>query len=593
MTKWIIKNGKMSPSVTETISRMFNLSLLGASVVVSRGLNTARAIEYFITADIRNLHPTIALPEVKTAFGIIVKAIEDKSKIYIYGDYDVDGVTSTVILCKALRALGADVDYFIPDRHKEGYGLNRAAVEEICQRGCELLITCDNGIASKAEIARAKELGLQVVVFDHHEPPFEEGENGRQIILPPADAIVDMKLEFIDYPFRSLCAGGLCYKLMKELFAYLNRDFTLDEELAVFAALATICDIVELKDENRIIARYGLELINKTVHNLGLRKLIEANELDGRDINEHTMGFVIGPCINAGGRLEVAALAAELFMTEDERRAEELAAHLVNLNSIRKDMTKEGTDRLCEQADNMTDRVLVLYDATVDESIAGIIAGRVREKYNKPAIVLTRGEDGAKGSGRSIEAYDMFEELSHCREVFTKFGGHKMAAGMSLPEENVELLRQRLNQSCTLTEDDLERVIAADRLIKLDEVNLYTAGELERFKPYGNGNPEPVVALCNLVIKGLRVVGKNSDVVLMKFSDDTANVVSATRFGGVEQLREVINGFYGCDFLGENNVLKRNPTELRVDIMANLRVDSYNGIETVKLIVRDMRLSKK
>lgn len=593
MAKWLIKRNRAKPGSVEQICKLFNVTPIAATVMLNRGLGSVAQVEYYKNASIDKLHVISEIPEVKRAFSLIKTAIENSVPIMIYGDYDVDGVTSTVILCKGLRALGARADYFIPDRHTDGYGLNSAAIENIAKKGCGLLITCDNGIAAKTEIDHARKLGMQTVILDHHEPAFEyDKDNNKRYIIPDADTVVDMKLENIDYPFRNLCAGGLCFKFLMELFAYMNRDFFLKDELAVFAALATVCDVVELKDENRVIVRYGLETINKTIENRGLRKLVEVNNLMEKRLTEYTFGFVIGPCINAGGRLEVAALSAELFMSEDENRINELANRLLELNSIRKEMTKKSYESLVGKADEMSDRVLVLYDNSVDESIAGIVAGRLKERYNKPVIVLTDGEKGAKGSGRSIECYDMFEELSAFRDVFTKFGGHRMAAGMSLPVENIPVLRQSLNDSCTLTEDDMEKRIIADKVIELEEADLTAARDMEMFKPYGTGNLEPVVAVCGLRISNLRFVGREKNIAFFSLIGNRGKMVSATWFDGLDMI-ELINGYYGKEVIDNNRNVHESLNELKVDIMANLRLDDYEGNLRAKFYIKDMKISPK
>jgi single-stranded-DNA-specific exonuclease len=593
MAKWTIKaRGKnASKAVIDGICRTFSVRPLAAAVMLNLGLNSMDEIKYYNSSSLDKLHPLSGLENVIRAFKMIEEAINAKQRIVIYGDYDVDGVTSTVILCKGLKALGGNVDYFIPDRHTDGYGLNARAVSEIASKGCDLLITCDNGIAAPNEIAYARELGMKTVIFDHHEPAFAEDENGRRYILPDADVIVDLKVEGVEYPFKDLCAGGLCFKLIRELYAYMGKELKLNDELAVFAALATVCDVVTLLDENRIMVRYGLEAVNRQIDNLGLRKLGEINKLQDRTITEYTFGFVIGPCINAGGRLEVAELSAELFMCEDEQRAEELAERLFELNSIRKEMTSEGCERLFEIADKMTDRVLVLYDEGIDESIAGIVAGRIKERYNKPSIVLTRGEGGAKGSGRSIDAYDMFEELSAYRELFDKFGGHKMAAGMSLPVENIEPLRQGLNKSCRLTEDEMERCFRADGIVRMSDVDLYTAMDMELFKPYGNGNPEPMISAVSLNISRLRFVGAEKGIAQFRLSDSTSNYVSAVMFNA-EALISLVNEYYGYDYIDEDRNVKGDLRDIKIDVMANLRADEYNGNTYPKLIIKDIRLTK-
>ena len=591
MTVWRVKNKKYLPGAVNDICRRFKVTPLGAEIMLARELKSQDMIDFYKNADISRLHPIKNIPQVQQAFSVILSAIEKNLPIVIYGDYDVDGITSTVILCKGLRALGADVTYFIPDRHTDGYGLNPSAVKKIAEQGCKLLITCDNGIASKSEIAYAKELGVATVILDHHEPPFKIQNNEKKYILPGAEATVDLKIEEIDYPFRELCAGGLCYKFIRELFEYLNKEFYLDEELNVLASIATVCDVVPLLDENRILVKRGLEIINGSVPNKGLDTLVGINELRDKRITEYTYGFIIGPCINAVGRLEVATLGAELFMCEDNERCMEIAEHLFNLNIKRKEMTKESVERLTQIAENTEDRVLVLYDEAVDESIAGIVAGRLREVFNKPAIVLTKSEGGAKGSARSIEKYDLFKELSCFKELFTKFGGHKMAAGMSLPVENIEPLRRVLNENCRLTAEDMERVYTADAVVEMNEISLNAAEDMEIFKPFGTANPEPLIGAVNLSISSLRFVGEEKNIASFSVTDSSCNYVSAVWFNG-ENLPELINDFYGYEVIDADKNIKIKLTDLRIDIISALCVDEYNGNKKPKLIIKDLRISK-
>ena len=579
MTKWTVKNIKPAKNGLDAICATFGVTPLTAWVMLSKGYTTVKDIDRLKNSNLSGLYPLKGLREVQKAFAIIEKAVEKGTPMCIYGDYDVDGVTSTVILTKGLRMLGAKADWFIPDRHKEGYGLNGESVRSIYERGCRLLITCDNGIASIEEIGLAKKLGMEVVVLDHHEPQFEHMAGEKKYILPEADSLVDMKLEEVDYPFINLCAGGLCYKFVCELYEYMGRELAINDELVVFAALATVCDVVELKDENRIIVRKGLELINREIKNPGLKCLVKLNNLLDKAVTEYTFGFIIGPCINAGGRLEVAALAAELFLTENEERIEELAARLYELNVTRKDMTIKSFEKLCQAAEECDDKVLVLFDENVDESIAGIVAGRIREKYDKPCIVLTRGENVAKGSGRSIEAYDMFEALTEYKELFEKMGGHKMAAGMSLPIENIEPLRVGLNKSCTLTKKDMERVLSADKIITLNEVSVSAAREMEIFRPYGTGNSEPLFGILGVTLSGVRLVGSDKSIVICSMRDKTRAFVSAVWFGGAERLEELAE--------------RGNVENVTFDVMASLKVDEYNGNVKPKLFIKDMRISKK
>ncbi len=591
MTKWTVKNIKPAAGAIEYITSRFKITPLAAEIMLARGLNNMDEADRYLNAGMESLYRLADLPEVKKAFALVLDEIKSGGKIVIYGDYDVDGVTSTVILCKALRLLGGSVDYFIPDRHTDGYGLNPRAVRDIAQGGCSLLITCDNGIAAKNEIDYARSMGLKVLILDHHEPPFEEKDGVRSFVIPSADAVVDMKIPSVDYPFRDLCAGGLCYKFVRELFTHCGKRLEIDDELVVFAALATVCDVVALRDENRIIAKSGLEIINRTISNKGLAALVNINNLGDKRITEFTFGFVIGPCINAGGRLEVAELAARLFMSDSNEECNELAQHLFDLNQERKDMTSQSVERLCAAADNIDDRVLVMYDEQVDESIAGIVAGRLRERYNKPSIVLTQSGGTAKGSGRSIETYDMFEELSKHRELFIKFGGHKMAAGMSLEPDNVEPLRRVLNDCCTLTPDDMERVLNVDKIIRLDEVSLFSARDMELFKPCGSGNSEPLMGLVALNIVYLRFVGSEKNIAVMTVSDSTGNSVSAVMFDGAV-LKEMLCDYFGSSAVDEEGNLTVNISGIKIDVIASLQVDDYNGFTKPKIMIKDVRLNK-
>ena len=591
MTKWTVKNKKILPGSAEKISKILGVTPLAAVAMLNRGLKSIEEMQRYKNVSVDSLHSLAGIKGVKKAFGIISAALEKHIPVTVYGDYDVDGVSSTVILYKSLKLLGADISYYIPDRYADGYGLNMRAVKKIADSGCGLLITCDNGISAAAEIDYASELGMQTVILDHHEPPYNTDKEGvKQYMLPDADAVIDLKAEGDNYPFTELCAGGLCYKFVRELYTYLGRELTLDDELLVFAALATICDVVELRDENRVIAYCGLEKINKKIDNIGLKKLVEINNMQGKRINEHTFGFVIGPCIKAVGRLDEAAYAAELFISEDVDETERLAEKLYSLNAMRRDMTADSVEKLSYNADKSDDMVLVLYDADVDEGIAGIVASRLKERYNKPVIVLTDSENGVKGSGRSISTYNMIGELTKVSELFTKYGGHKMAAGMSLPAENVDLLREKLNQSCTLTNDDIEPVFTADKIVTLDEISILSAGDMEIFKPCGAGNPEPLFAALGLRISNLRFVGAEKNVVQLTVEDASHNRVSAVWFGA-DRIIGLINGFYGYDVIDDGHNLKGNIDNIQVDIMANLRVDSYGSLSVPKLNIRDMRIS--
>ena len=459
MSKWFIRPCKVDIG---NMCRKMGINVPLALALQAKGLNTPKKVKDYFNTENYSFGDITELIGVKRSFEIIEKAINENKKIFIYGDYDVDGVTSTVILYKSLKALGANVFYYIPNRVTDGYGLNVNAIERLIGKGMELLITCDNGIAAIEEIKYAKEKGIDVVIYDHHEPVIKDDKE----ILPEADSVTDAKIENCGYDFTVMCAGGLCYRVMKSFYEYLGQKYTLEKEMIIFAGIATVCDVVDLVGENRAIAKRSLELINDNIENTGLRHLVDINSLES--INEFHYGFVLGPCINACGRLEDASIAVELFIEENEAKASELALKLFELNAERKAITLDSTDRIINEVENsnlIEDKILVVYDKELHESIAGIVAGRLKERYNKPAIVLTKSEKGVKGSCRSIDKYNIFEALNKEKEYLGKFGGHKLAAGLSLPEENVEKFRCSINQHCSLNKEDFEQVFYIDCLL--------------------------------------------------------------------------------------------------------------------------------
>lgn len=477
MSKWFIRPCKVDIG---NMCRKMGINVPLALALQSKGLNTPKKVKDYFNTENYNFGDITKLIGVKRSFEIIEKAINERKKIFIYGDYDVDGVTSTVILYKSLKALGADVFYYIPNRVKDDYGLNVNAIERLIEKGMDLLITCDNGIAAIEEIKYAKEKGIDVVIYDHHEPVIKDGKE----VLPEADSVTDAKIENCGYDFTVMCAGGLCYRVMKAFYEYLGEKYTLEEEMVIFAGIATVCDVVDLIGENRAIAKRSLELINANIENTGLKHLVDINSLES--VNEFHYGFVLGPCINACGRLEDASIAVELFIEENENRASELALKLFELNAERKAITLDSTEKIIDEVENSTlieDKVLVVYDKELHESIAGIVAGRLKERYNKPAIVLTRAENGVKGSCRSIDKYNIFEALNNEKEYLGKFGGHKLAAGLSLPEENVEKFRCSINQHCSLKEEDFEQVYYIDGQLPFDFISIDGVEELDIMHP--------------------------------------------------------------------------------------------------------------
>lgn len=466
MSKWFIRPCKVDIG---NMCRKMGINVPLALALQAKGLNTPKKVKDYFNTENYSFGDITELIGVKRSFEIIEKAINENKKIFIYGDYDVDGVTSTVILYKSLKALGANVFYYIPNRVTDGYGLNVNAIERLIGKGMELLITCDNGIAAIEEIKYAKEKGIDVVIYDHHEPVIKDDKE----ILPEADSVTDAKIENCGYDFTVMCAGGLCYRVMKSFYEYLGQKYTLEKEMIIFAGIATVCDVVDLVGENRAIAKRSLELINDNIENTGLRHLVDINSLES--INEFHYGFVLGPCINACGRLEDASIAVELFIEENEAKASEWALKLFELNAERKAITLDSTDRIINEVENsnlIEDKILVVYDKELHESIAGIVAGRLKERYNKPAIVLTKSEKGVKGSCRSIDKYNIFEALNKEKEYLGKFGGHKLAAGLSLPEENVEKFRCSINQHCSLNKEDFEQVFYIDGQLPFDFISL-------------------------------------------------------------------------------------------------------------------------
>ncbi|HEX3031095.1 MAG TPA: single-stranded-DNA-specific exonuclease RecJ, partial [Bacillota bacterium] len=501
---------------------------------------------------------------------------------------------STVILVKALRELTDKVSYHIPNRESEGYGMSTAAVKKLADQGTQVILTCDNGISAIEPISLAKELGMTVVVLDHHEVVFSEAEHGaRQVILPAADAIINPKQPTCAYPFKLLCAGGITYQFVRQLYSTVGRKWDKWAELLEFAALATVCDVVDLLDENRIIVKNGLEAMNQTA-NPGLRALIRVTGMEGKVLGSFHLGFVLGPCINASGRLEVADLAVELFLTEDEEEAAEIAGRLHELNTQRRAMTAEGVERVTESlAPLVADqhKVLVVYDETIHESIAGIIAGRVRERYNLPTIILTRGRETAKGSGRSIENYNLFEELLRCRDILQAFGGHPMAAGLSLSPENIAELRRRLNENCSLSEDDVIPVLKIDKQLPLELVSFPLVEGLALMEPYGKGNATPLFGEKGVQVMSVSILGKQKSVLrlLCKLRGQRAQL-EAICFDGVDKFTAMITGAYGPD--GMKMVLMGQLKDLLLDMVFSVGINEFAGRRSLQAQLKDFRLSE-
>ncbi|MDD6334419.1 MAG: single-stranded-DNA-specific exonuclease RecJ [Clostridia bacterium] len=516
----------------KAIGEKFGIDQVMARIIRNRGLVSDEQIDMYLNGGIEDMHSPHLLKDADRCVDILIDKIDKGKKIHIIGDYDIDGICSTTILYKGLRAAGAKVDYAVPDRIADGYGINEHLIDEAFNKGADTIITCDNGIAAIQQIQYAKSKGMTVLVTDHHDIPFDY-ENGEKIYkVSRADAIVNPKQEDCTYPFDKLCGAGVAFKIIKILYERLKLNPIELEEYAELMAIATIGDVVDLTDENRIIVKYGLKHLAVT-SNKGIRALIQACELDINNINAYHIGFVIGPCLNATGRLDSASRAIELLLTTDYNDAMEKAVMLRELNIERKDITEEYASLAIEQVENtalMQDNVLVVYLPECHESVAGIIAGRVREKFYKPSIVITKAEEGAKGSGRSIEGYNMFEEISKCGSLLNKYGGHPMAAGISLDIDKIDPFRKALNASQTLTEKELTPTVWIDVPMPVDYVDISLIRQFDKLQPFGKGNEKPVFADRNLYVKESVLIGKNRNVLRCKLESEHGKLVTAIKF---------------------------------------------------------------
>ncbi len=537
MEKWFVA---MKKADFNGIAEKYQISPIIARLMRNRDVIGDEAIDFYLNGTVEDLYDGLLMKDMDCAVDILKEKIEEGKKIRVIGDYDIDGVNATYILQQGLAGLGADVDTDIPDRIKDGYGLNQMLIDRALEDDVDTIITCDNGIAAMNEIAYGKENGMTIVVTDHHEVPYLEENGEKKYLLPPADAVVDPHRADCEYPFKGLCGAAVAYKLVEVLYRVSGKSEQevehLQERLMENVAIATIGDVMDLVGENRVFVKKGLELL-KTTKNEGLHALMQCTGVDTANLNTYHIGFVIGPCINAGGRLDTAKRALELLNASNRREAVTLAADLKELNDSRKEMTEEGVEEAVRQIESSSwkdDQVLVVYLPECHESIAGIIAGRIKERYYRPTFVLTKGETGVKGSGRSIEAYDMFAEMSRCRELFTKFGGHKLAAGLSLEEEKVEVFRKRINELADLTEEDLQMKVSIDMRLPFPYINEELIHELKILEPFGKGNGKPLFAESKLRVIQPRIFGKNRNVLKCRLEDQQGNQMEAVYFGEVE-----------------------------------------------------------
>ncbi len=605
---WTVSNKKGD---FDALSKKYQITRMLARIMVNRGITSDADIRAYLYGSLEELHDPFLLKDMDRAVELLYRAVMDKSRIFIVGDYDIDGVCASYILKKGLSLcfnacdekndglhnaesaetasaaagdIGDRIRVRLPDRQKDGYGMNRTMVDEAAEAGASVILTCDNGIAAFEEIKYAKEKGMTVIVTDHHEVPYDERDGEKQYRLPPADAVVDPKRPDCSYPFEGICGGVVAYKLISCLLKRFGMEGDILKELLVFAAFATVGDIMELKDENRIIVKYGIAGMAGSP-NTGLSALINANSLNKNAITPYHIGYILGPCINATGRLDLADRAFRLFDTPDEKEAAVTAAELKELNDSRKEMqqyyTGKAESMIEDDPSYDKDSVLVVFLPDCHESLAGLIAGKLKERYYKPSFVLTRGKECVKGSGRSIEAYDMFAEMSRVKELFIKFGGHKMAAGLSIEESNVPVLRKALNDNSTLTAEDLVKKLRADMQLHLNGASLDFARELEKLEPYGNGNPKPLFVERDLKIVKKQVFGKNRNVLKLSVAPEAAfengrlsdwgAVRDAVVYGEADRMSEELDG------------------KEKIMLMYELSVNVYMGIENVQLVVKDYK----
>ena len=521
----------------ESISQKFHISPRLACLIRNRGIIGDENIDQYLNGTIAELHDGMLMKGMSQAVEILTEKIQEEKKIRVIGDYDCDGINATYILLEGLEKLGANVDSDIPDRIKDGYGLNQHLVDRAYADGIDTIITCDNGIAAAKEIEYGKELGMTVIVTDHHEVPYKEDGPGRRYLLPPADAVVDPRQEGCKYPFKGLCGAAVAYKLVEALCKANGQDGTDFDYLLENVAIATVADVMDLVEENRILVRQGLEMLECT-SNLGLRALIECIGLEGKKIQAYHIGFILAPCLNASGKLDTAKRALALLRSRTKKEADVLAGDLKALNESRKDMTDRVVEEAMlqvEQTGIYKDKVLVIYLPDCHESLAGLAAGRVRENYYRPVFVLTDAEDGVKGSGRSIESYSMYEELTKCSDLLTKFGGHPMAAGLSMEKKNVEEFRRRLNEQCRLTEEELTEKVVIDMELPFSCVTEKFVEELTCLEPFGKGNSKPIFAARGVTIQKVKIVGKNNNVAKAVAIDSMGNRIEAICFRDVQE----------------------------------------------------------
>lgn len=584
--KWLLRNRKVD---LKAMSDKYKISQLLCKLMVNRDITDDNIINSYINPVYENLHSPKTMKDIALAVDIIKRKIQENKKIRIIGDYDVDGIISVFILYTALKECGANVDYEIPDRIKDGYGINENIVKTASDEDIDTIITCDNGISAIDQIQYAKNLGLTVIVTDHHDVPFVEENGVRTFISSQADAIINPKQIECEYEFKSICGAGVAFKLMEVLYEELGMNKEECYKLIEFVAIATVCDVVDLIDENRIFVKNGLNMLNNTT-NIGIKALKKASGLEDKEITAYHLGFVIGPCLNASGRLDSAKKGLELLLMENYEEAENLAQEIVDLNDARKKMTKEGVDRainIIDSTEIANDKILVVYIPDIHESLAGIVAGRVKEKYNKPTIILTKSEEGVKGSARSIEEYNMFEGLLACKELLDKFGGHPMAAGLSLQEDKVDELRKELNNKCKLTDEDLTRKIMIDASLPLEYLNINLIKELDVLEPFGKGNAKPVFGVRDVKVTKAMLLGKDKNILKLRLLTNNNLTIDAMIFNDLENFENKVIEKYGNE--GLDNLYNKFNNNISMDFTFYPSINEWNGNKSIQIIVNGIR----
>lgn len=584
MEKWFIAAKKADFC---KIGARFSIDPVIARLIRNREHITEEEIDNYLNGGLENLYSPWKLKDMEKTVKILQKKISEKKKIRIISDYDVDGVISNYILSVGLKRCGADVDFKIPNRIVDGYGINENLISEAKEAGIDTIVTCDNGIAAIDQIAYAKELNMTVIVTDHHDIPFVEEEGQKKYLSSNADAIINPKQLECEYPFSLLCGAAVAYKLIEACYEVYKIPKKEVEKMISYVAIATVCDVVDLVGENRIIAKEGLKLLNCT-ENIGLQELLAVNSLEDKTLSSYHLGFVIGPCINASGRLESAKMAVDLLLCEDREKAAKMAKNLKQLNDERKKMTEEGVERaidLVETTSIQDDLVLVIYLEDCHESLAGIIAGRVREKYNKPVLVITKTEDGLKGSGRSIEAYNMFEEITKCKHLLTKFGGHPMAAGFSLPEKNLDEFRRLLNENTVLTREDIVKKVVIDVPMPIDYVSEELIRQLDLLEPFGKANQKPLFAEKNLKFLSARVLGRDRKILKYIVENERGCQMEALFFGDIEEIRKVMIDKFGAKQVEYLYQGRQNNIEMSLTYYPS--VNEFRGVRTLQIMIQN------